>query len=120
VRDFKAFIKDITHKPPYLFPWVALFHLVMLFYSIWNFRTEPFPSLGWIQPLWMLGYTVFWFFVCDMRKWAAYGYLGLTMLNLILYFSLKNSLDSALYVSSLFLVDVFFSFFILFFFRRFE
>lgn len=108
------FFRRIIQKPPVLFPLLALFHIAMLVYSIWNASSEPLTSMIWLQPLWMVGYTVSWLFVCDMRKRAAYLYLGLSLTNLILFATHKND-----YTSALFLMDIVFSFFILVYFRRF-
>lgn len=120
MRSVKVFVGDIIRKPPVMFPWVALFHLVMLGYLIVLYSGEPLTTAGWLQPLWMLGYTVFWIGVCDLRKWGAYGYLGLTIANLLIYATTKNVLAREIYTSSLFLIDAAFSFFVLLFFRRFR
>ena len=114
MRPLKAFFKDIISKPPALFPWVALFHVLMLVYSVFIFSDEPFPSLGWLQPLWLLGFTVCWLYVCDLRKWAAYGYILLTCANMIIYFVLLHSPDRDFYTSSFPFIYAFFAFFILY------
>jgi hypothetical protein len=114
------FFKRIIRKPPVLFPLVALFHFIWLGYSIWNYSSEPFPSAAWIQPLWILAYAVSWLFVCDMKKWAALVYIGLTMLNLVLRFVLKSPTDLSNFTDTLFPIDVLFSFFLLFYYRQFE
>src|SRR5690242_18532794 len=85
-----SFFKRIFKKPPILFPLVALFHIAMLLFSIWNYSTEPFLSIAWVQPLWMLLYSLSWLFVCDMKRWAAYVYIALTTLNLMLRMALKS------------------------------
>ncbi len=114
------FIKRIISKPPLIFPWVALFHLFMLGFNIWVFREFPFPSIYWLGVLWIFLNTVFWIFLCDLRRWAAYGYIALTALNLILHFTLKSSTDIDIYTNILFPVDILFCFFILFYFKRFS
>ena len=123
MRNISSFFRDIVKKPPLVFPYMALFHVVMFLFTLWTYRTEPVFSVGWIQPLWMLLYTVFWLFVCDMRKWAAWGYLAITTFNLVLKFSLHSKADVDLYVSTMstaIYLDVLFSFFILFYYKRFE
>ncbi len=120
MRSFRTFIEDVIRKPPVIFPWVALFHVVMLGYVTWLFHADPLFSAGWLQPLWLLGYTVCWIFICDLRRWAAYGYLLLTSANLLLYAVCKDLVAREIYTSSLLLIDVGFCFFILFFFRRFK
>ncbi|WP_276133539.1 hypothetical protein [Polluticoccus soli] len=115
-----SFIQRFIKKPPVLFPLVALFHIGLLLYSIYDYSSEPLSSPIWLQPIWLLAYAVSWLFICDMRKWAAYAYLGLTALNLILHFALKSPTDLAYFTDALFPVDILFSFFVLFYFRYFE
>jgi len=117
VRDIKTFVRDLIKKPPQLFPLVALFHIAMLIYTVWN---DISGSYEWIQILWVLGYTFFWLFICDMRKWAAIGYLILTVTDVILRFTLKSPTSLDLYVSDMFILDVLFSFFVLFYYKRFD
>ncbi len=111
-------IKRFIQKPPALFPWVALFHIAMLLFSIWNYRTEPFPSMVWLQPLWMLCFTVSWIFICDMKRWAAMVYIGLTTLNLFLRFYLKDPMLLNNLTDTLFPIDILFTFFVMFYFRQ--
>lgn len=118
MRNFGTFIRDVIRKPPVIFPWIALFHVVMLAYVLWIFHTEPLFSVGWLQPLWMLGYTVCWLFVCDMRRWAAYGYMLLTSVNLLLYAFSGDVILRDLYTSALLLIDAGFCVFIMIYFRR--
>lgn len=103
-----------------MFPLVALFHVVMLLYGIWQYSTEPFPSAIWMQVLWMLLFTIAWVFICDMKRWAALLYIGLTITNILLRFFLTSSVDISNYTDAFFPADILFSFFILFFYRRFE
>jgi len=113
------FFSRIIRKPPFIFPWVALFHILMLLYAIWSNIFSPFPSVDWIQPLWLLGFTLTWLFACDLRKWAAFGYVGLAILNALLRFVFTSPSDRAIYTFSFFEVTFLFCFFILFYFRRF-
>lgn len=85
-----------------IFPLVALFHIAMLVYSIYNASTEPLSSPIWLQPLWMLAYTIPWVFICSMKKWAAYTYIAVTTISLGVHFFVKNDI----YNSSLFMTDV--------------
>lgn len=92
-----------------MFPLVALFHLVMLGYSIWNYHTEPFPSVGWVQPLWMLCYAALWLFATGMKKWAAYAYIALVTLNLTLRLVLKSPIALNDFTDALFPMDIIFA-----------
>ncbi|XZF12485.1 hypothetical protein ACTHGU_11890 [Chitinophagaceae bacterium MMS25-I14] len=121
MRDLKTFTKDIISKPPMLFPWVVLFHIAALVISLWINHTEPFGTIAWLQPLWMLCYATAWIFICDLKKWAAYLYLLFSMTDLVLYIlKLKTHGDYDLYLSALFPANVLFCFFVLFYFKRFK
>jgi hypothetical protein len=120
VRDLKTYFKDITKKPPLLFPLVALYHLFLLGYTIWLLHDAPFPGTEWLMMAVILLFSVFWFLVCDMRKVGALGYLALTSVNLIIMFGLKSFISKDVYTNSLFPTDVLFSFFVLFYYRTFE
>jgi hypothetical protein len=115
-----TFIRRIITRPPQLFPWVALFHIVQLCYSIWLFHTEPFPSKGWVQPLWLLCYTFSWVMSCDLKRWAAYSYTGLTALNLLLHFVIPGHNDKEILTNALFPADILFTFFLMFYIKRFD
>lgn len=115
-----SFIKRIWTKPPVLFPLVALFHFVILGYTVWLKHSFPFPSEYWISSLWLLLYTISWLFACDLKRWAALTYIGLTVVNIILQLTLKSPYDLALYTPSFFLIYVLFSFFILFYYKAFK
>lgn len=98
-----------------MFPLVALFHIVLLLFSVYNASSEPLGSLIWLQPLWMIAYTLVWVFVCGMKKWAALAYILLTVLNVLLHFFTHD-----LYVSSLFLMDVVFSMILMAYYKHFK
>ncbi|MEI8280159.1 MAG: hypothetical protein WCG87_10375 [Bacteroidota bacterium] len=120
MSDTKPFVKRILTKPPFIFPWVALFHITMLLFSVWNFRTEPFPSSGWVQPLWMLVYTVSWIFCCDLKRWAGYTYIIITSLNILLHALLASHNSRELYTNAMFPMDILFTFFVMYFIKHFD
>ena len=120
MRNFKAFIIDITRKPPILFPLVALFHVLWFLWTLWDDRSTPFPGIEWLQVLWMAGYALFWIAASDLRKWGALGYIFLTLLNASLYLAIRNSKVSILYMSNMFLLDGLFSVFLVFYYRKFR
>lgn len=111
-----SFVERFIKKPPVVFPLVALFHIGLLVFSIINASTESLSSLIWLQPLWMLVYTVAWLFICDMKRWAAYAYIGVTTLSLLLHFLVKEEL----YHSSLFLIDAIFAMIVMAYIKRFN
>jgi hypothetical protein len=120
MRSFKQFLTDVIRKPPMLFPLVALGHIFWLLITLWGDRHEPFPSIVWLEILWMVGYTTFWIAACDLRKWGANGYIVLTLINMGLYLAVKNGKLSVDYMSSMFLLDGLFSVFIIFYYKRFN
>lgn len=120
MRTSKEFLSDIIRKPPMLFPLVGLFHILWLLWTIWDDRHVPFPGIEWLQVLWIMAYTFFWLAACDMRKWGAFGYIVLTILDTSLYLAARNHKVSELYMSNLFLIDGLFSFFLLFYYKRFR
>ncbi len=107
-------------KPPVLFPWVAVFHVGILLYMIYDSIVDPIGGLILMQPFLMLLYTISWIFCCDLKKWAALSYLGLTTLNLILRFTLSDNMDRTYFTDVLFPVDMLFTFFIMFYFKKFD
>ena len=120
MRDLKTIITDIVRKPPIMFPMVGAFHIMWLGYLAWSNASEPFPNIVWLGVLWMLGYTIFWLAACDLKKWGALGYMLLTLLNTSLYLARLNGKLDTDYISDIPLIDALFSFFLLFYFKRFS
>ncbi len=106
-------------KPPVLFPLVALFHLVLLLWTIYSAIQQPGSSTE-ISVAWMLGYSLMWFGAADMRKWGAMGYVGVTVVSIILYFNIHDKSSWLTYASPIFILDILFCFFIMFYFKRFR
>lgn len=114
----ETFLKRIFTKPPILFPLVALFHLMMLCYSIWNYKEFSFPSVYWLPSLWLLIYLISWLFICDLKRWAALLYIALTILNVLLHYILKYQSEVSIYTAPFFVIYILFSFFALFYYRK--
>ena len=119
MRSFKQFTTDIVRKPPMLFPLVALFHVLWFLWTIYDDRHEPL-DIAWLQVLWLTGFTLFWIATCDLRKWGAIGYFALTLIDAVLYFAARNHVADQLYLSNMFLLDGLFSFFLLFYYKKFS
>lgn len=119
MQSFKAFFTGIIRKPPILFPIVGLFHILWLLWTIWDDRHVPFPDVVWLELVWMVGYTTFWLAACDLRKWGALGYVLLTMLDVLFSLAAYYGKIGHSYPSNMFLLDVVFSMFILFYYKRF-
>ena len=114
------FIKDISTQLPLLFPMVALFHLFYLCQTVYSCIAEPFPSLIWLQSVYALLYAFFWFMVCDLRRWASWGYIGVTCVNIALMVFLRQKHNGELFYASLVPADALFVFFILYYYKRFR
>jgi len=114
------FLKRIISKPPVFFPWVALFHFFILAYSIWSYAEFPFPSEYWIPSLWLLVYTTCWLFLCDLKRWAAWLYGGLTILNICLHYALKYQSDIAIYTPPFLVLYILFSVLVLLYYKKLE
>lgn len=120
MRNFKQFVTDIIKKPPMLFPMVGLFHVLWFAWIIWDDRDVLFQRIILLHVLWLAGYTIFWIGVCDLRKWAAIGYILLTVLSISVYIGVKNHLLSEMYISNIFSIDVLFSFVLLYYYKHFS
>ena len=122
-RDIGVFLRDVIRKPPTPFPYIAGFHLLMLLYVFIYWWGLPI-SYYYIEILWTLGFTISWFYICDLQRWASYSYIGLTVANLILFVLSMNMTPTRMdafqrtYISALLMPALIFSFFVLFFFRR--
>lgn len=118
------FYKRIWKKPPTVFPYIALFHIVLLLYFIKDTVSSPEGMELWTDPVIMLAYTVFWIFCCDLKRWAALGYIALTTINLALHmtvmFELVDHMALEKYVNILFPADTLFTFFVMFYFKNFK
>jgi len=119
LRSIKELTTDLIKKPPMLFPLVGLFHVLWLLRTVYSMSHAPM-GLEWLQVVWIGAFTVFWLGICDMRKWAAFCYIAITIVDFALFFSLKQNYQKDLYTSSILFIDGIFSFFVLFYFKRFE
>lgn len=114
------YYKRIWKKSPAVFPWIGIFHVGLLLYMLYSYIADPVS--GWIlmQPVFMVTFTIIWLFVCDMKKWAAFAYLGLTTLNLILRFVVTDQSILNNFTDTLFPADILFTFFVMFYFKQFD
>jgi hypothetical protein len=99
---------------------VGAFHLLWVLWVIVDLKDTGIGMHELVRLGWLIGATVFWIAACDLRKWGAGGYLLLTIVNLILFITLKSGVEKSLYMSRLFVLDDIFSFFLLFFYKRFR
>lgn len=112
------FYKRIWQKPPVAFPWIAIGHVAYLLYLLYDAVADPVGGLILIQPLYMLLYTIAWLFVCDMKKWAGYAYVGLTTLNLVLRMVWTTGMYNVYFTDVIFPADILFAFFVLFYYKK--
>ncbi len=101
-----------------IMPFIAVAHVLWLLWVLAGNR--PMIAIEWLPAVWMLAYTVSWIATCDLRRWGAVAYILLSVLNLTLYLSIKNINIRYLYVSSLFGIDVLFSCYLLYSFKKFS
>lgn len=118
-RGFKGFITDVARKPPIIMPLVAVAHVLGLMWIIFHTNAGNI-EMQWLQIVWMVAYTASWIAACDLRKWGAFSYIVLTLVNVTLYLTVKNFYDRDFYMSNLFLIDGMFSFFLLFYYKQFS
>jgi hypothetical protein len=119
VRNIKTFFKDIAEKPPLLFPLVVLFHLIMFLYTLWSVHDAPFPAMEWMQPLVTFVFLFFWVAACDLRKWGAFIYILITAADLLLLYVMKYP-TYRYEITRLAPEDAVFSFFLMFYYKRFR
>ncbi|PQJ10953.1 hypothetical protein CJD36_013360 [Flavipsychrobacter stenotrophus] len=119
MRDLKTFFKDIITKPPVVFPLVALFHVVLLLWTVYSLVQQPGTSTE-ISVLWMLAYTTLWLATADMRKWGAMGYVVVTVVGIVIFLNAKQQYTWIQYETPMFISDMLFCFFIMFYFKRFR
>lgn len=120
MRTIREFTIDLVKKPPIAFPLIGLFHLLWLFWTIYDDRSVPFPDVVWLEALWMLAYTTCWIAACDNKKWGANGYIILTLLNAALFVAARYHKVPPVYVSNMFAVDVLFSMLLLYYYKNFN
>lgn len=120
MRAPKQILIDLVRKPPMIMPMIAIAHILWLVWTVWGNRLLPFGSIEWLQALWLVAYTVFWLAACDLKRWGAIGYLLLSVGNITIYLLVKDVYMRQMYLSNLFIVDVLFSFFLMFSFKKFS
>jgi|ERR1043165_3509750 hypothetical protein len=119
-RGIKGFFIDVARKPPLVMPFVGIAHVLWLLWVLWQCRVSPIGSIEWLQVLWLAAYSISWIAACDLRKWGALSYMVLALINTSLFLLVKNVNDRELYMSNLFILDAIFSFYLLFFYKRFS
>ncbi len=119
MRDLKTFVSDIFRKPPVLFPLVAVFHIVLLCITLYTAIKEP-GNTTYLGLLWMTAYAFFWVGTADLRKWGALGYIGVTVVSIVVWYMAYAVGHRPSNGSPIFLIDLLFSFFIMFYFKRFR
>jgi len=114
------FFKRIYKQPPILFPLAALFLIAMTLIAAVTLYPTPLLQRDWLRPLAMLLYSLCWLFVCDMKKWAAAGFIVMTVICLALQYFAPADSAGRIFASGLFPLDMVLSFFVLLYFKRFH
>lgn len=102
------------------FPLAVLFHLFLLGSAIYSFAGETMDAGMWLKIAWLALALIFTIFICDFRKWAAYGYILLSAAGLALQYFTKAHDTWHFVAQAAFPFDVIFTSLILFFFNRFQ
>ena len=116
------FLKSFFTTAPIAFPMIALFHLWLTYTEAVNYIGDTSVFLIYtLRPIVLLAYTIFWIGCCYMKRWAGFGYLVLTMLNVSFYLFappslLKQAIGDILFVPVP--INLLFCFLILFYFKR--
>lgn len=119
-RSFGRMVGDMIRKPPILLPLVGVAHVLWLLRTLWDSRNIDGLSIEWLQVLWMVGYTFFWLAACNLKRWAVYGYLVLTITNTVIYITAGSITARDNYTSNLFIIDIIFTFFLIIYYKRFQ
>ncbi|MCC6186691.1 MAG: hypothetical protein IT256_06020 [Chitinophagaceae bacterium] len=108
-------------KPPIIFPLVALFHLLMTLSAVYTLYPTPLQQIDWARPISLLVFTILAFSLCFLKKWAAIGYIILSMTCLGLLYNYPNDDSIANIVGkSNFPLSLIFSLFILLLYKKFR
>jgi hypothetical protein len=116
----ESILKQITTKPPIIFPLAALFQIIIAAYSIYSFLDIPFGQKDWLFPLSRTIFAILALAICGMRKWVALVYVALSLFSLVMiYWALP---DSSLYIfaKGMFPFNLIISFFLLVQFKKFS
>lgn len=119
MRNAKTFFKDIATKLPVVFPLVAFFHVVLFIWTLRSLAMAPATTTE-ISTLWMLAYTACWVATADARKWGAMGYIIVTVGSILIYLTATERSTWITYESPIFILDILFCFFIMFYYKRFR
>jgi hypothetical protein len=114
------FFVRIFKKPPILFPMAALFQWIMTFIAAWMLYPVPLSEREWMGPLSLLACSIVWLFVCDMRKWAAFAYLTLTIACLLLFYFCARYSAGWYFAYAPLPFNMIMGLFVLFYYKRFQ
>lgn len=109
----------LFREAPVVFPMLGIFHVIMFLFQLWLTSSEPFPDIIWLQPLWSLLFMLAFIGVWLMKKVAAYAYLILTTINVLIYF-FTDIFSRDLYISAMWFLAILFCFPVLVYFKRFR
>lgn len=112
------YFKRIFKQLPILFPMVAFFHIALLVLALYTWRNVlSDPGIYWTI-IGLVIYTLLWFAVCDLKKWAGTIYILLTALCIATQFFLVKSGLWHDVTEYFFPINALLSFFVLFYYKR--
>jgi hypothetical protein len=115
-------VKRYFKQMPVFFPLIGLFLLVMAGIEFWSYANDSgYLLVYWLRPVLFLAYALLWLPICFAKKWAALGFLVLSILGMAFFlFGPGGTLKSAIgdvYVLPV-PANILFSFLILFYYRK--
>jgi hypothetical protein len=113
-------IKRFWNTAPILFPFAALFHIVILISSIYTLYPTPITQIDWIRPLLIFVYTSLSIFICNLNKKAALAYIILTLLTLTVAVYSGFGSDWGKFAEALVPINLIISIFILVYYKKFK
>lgn len=115
-------LKRYFKQMPIFFPLIGLFLLALALIEIFSYATDDgYGTIYLLRPALFLLYFLFWSLVCLAKKWGAFGFLFLTIAGMAFFLFapdivLKHAIGDVLILPIP--ANVFFSFLLLFYFRR--
>ncbi|KAA5536526.1 hypothetical protein F0919_02335 [Taibaiella lutea] len=115
-------LKRYFKQMPVFFPLIGLFLLVMAGIEFWNYAGDGgYLPVYWLRPILFLVYALLWIPICFGKKWAALGFLILSILGMAFFLfgpdiTLKHAIGDV-YIMPI-PANILFSFLILFFYRK--
>ena len=118
----QSFSYRLLRRPPVIFPLIGLFLVAMTFLEAYQWLGDSSVfRIYWFRPVVMIAYSTFWIGACLFRKWGAIGFFAISVANVCLYLFTHDNIYRQAFGDILFSpvpLNLFFSFLLLFYFKR--